>query len=475
MRLPGGIQVRLALALIIVVGGALAAAFIVVVPSLEQRLVDAKLDQMVRDAVPIAVTVPVTSPFAWGDLAEGAAIALDSRVVIYDAVSADPMTLSVRADTGGGGPAPGQLERDPVALRAATRGEVQRGRVTRDGREYAEVGVPLTSGQVVLFSSSLNDPLSTVDLVERRLLGASAVALIIAIVLGTIGATMHGRRVRRLERAANRIAEGQFDEPIVDGGDDELGELAAAFDRMRLQLAQLDTARKEFVANASHELRTPLFSLGGFLELIADEDLDEETRRGFVLTMREQVERLSTLTADLLDLSRLDAGRIRVEREDVDLAETVRVLSDELGVLAEASGHRLETIAPDQVWALADEERVLQIARALAGNALVHTPPGTRVCLTAVRNGTQATIAVEDDGPGIPAEHQDRIFDRFYRVEGARTASGSGLGLAIASELADRMQGTVVCDSAPGRTVFTLELPAVAVGEAALRAPEPVA
>ena len=93
---------------------------------------------------------------------------------------------------------------------------------------------------------------------------------------------MHARRISRLERAADRIAEGAFDEPVADRGDDELGQLAASFDRMRVQLAQLDTARKEFVANASHELRTPLFSLAGFLELMADEDLDEATRREFL-------------------------------------------------------------------------------------------------------------------------------------------------------------------------------------------------
>ncbi len=110
---------------------------------------------------------------------------------------------------------------------------------------------------------------------------------------------------------------------------------------MRVQLAQLDTARKEFVANASHELRTPLFSLAGFLELMADEDLDEETRAGFLATTREQVDRLTKLAADLLDLSRMDAGRLRVEQEDVVLADAARTLVDELTPLAEATGHGL--------------------------------------------------------------------------------------------------------------------------------------
>src|SRR5207237_10736438 len=105
----------------------------------------------------------------------------------------------------------------------------------------------------------------------------------------------------------------------VDTGSDELGELARAFDRMRVRLAGLDHARREFVANASHELRTPLFSLGGFLELLEDEELDERTRREFLETMAGQVRRLPKPADDLLDLSKLDAGRLHVEPQPVDL------------------------------------------------------------------------------------------------------------------------------------------------------------
>src|SRR4029078_5750414 len=153
------------------------------------------------------------------------------------------------------------------------------------------------------------------------------------------------------------------------------GELAAAFERMRVQLAQLDTARKEVVANASHELRPPFFSLAGSRERMADEDLDEETRAGFLATTREQVERLTKLAADLLDLSRMDAGRRRVEQEEVVLADAARVLVDELTPLAESTGHRLVLEADDRAWALAGEERVLASGRALRLTALTHTPP----------------------------------------------------------------------------------------------------
>ena len=465
MSLPGGIRTTLAVALLLIVGGSLGGAYLMVVPSLERRLVDERLDELQRDSEATAYSYSRADargdfgePLAIDSFTDTASLLSNARVVVFQVFGPEPMSLRTLADSAA---TAGRISDDPVALEAAQSPRIARGRVSRRGRPFAEVAVPLVSGNVLLLSTPIEDQLATVRVVKRRMLYATGVALAIAAILGSLAATLHARRIRRLERAANRIAKGRFDEPVVDLGDDELGELAAAFERMRVQLAQLDTARKEFVANASHELRTPLFSLAGFLELMADEDLDEETRAGFLATTREQVDRLTKLAADLLDLSRMDAGRLRVEQEDVVLADAARTLVDELTPLAEATGHRLVLETDAEAWAFADEERVLQIGRALAGNALTHTPPGTEIVVTAVRRADRAELAVSDDGPGIPHEHAERIFDRFYRVEGPH-ASGSGLGLAIARELAERMGGTVELVSAGGRTTFTLSLPAAA-------------
>jgi two-component system OmpR family sensor kinase len=299
----------------------------------------------------------------------------------------------------------------------------------------------------------LRESLKTVDLVRDRLLVAGAFALVAALAVGYLAALLFARRLRRLEAAAERIAAGEFDEPVVDHGSDEVGQLARTFDRMRERLAALDHARREFIANASHELRTPIFSLGGFLELLRDEELDEPTRREFLATMSEQVDRLAKLATELLDLSRADAGRLRVERESVDLDAVAATVVDEFA--ARANGRPLELGAVSGAQVLGDEQRVLQIARALVENALVHTPPGTTVTVRAVG----ATLEVEDNGPGIPPEHAAHVFDRFYRVEGER-AFGSGLGLAIARELAQAMGGALTVESKVGSTVFRLELPA---------------
>jgi signal transduction histidine kinase len=462
MRLPGGIRTTLALALLLIVGGALGGAYLMVVPSLERRLVDDRLEQLEGDSDAFAtgyVRIDQSTPFALDNAVNLASLVYRARAAVFQVLGPNPVTLSTVADSA---PEGGSVSRDAVALETARTSAVVRGRAERQGRRFGEVARPLLDGNVLLLSASIEDQLATVRVVKRRLLYATGVALAIAAILGSAAATLHARRIRRLERAADRLAKGRFDEPVVDLGDDELGELAAAFERMRVQLSQLDTARKEFVANASHELRTPLFSLGGFLELMADEDLDEDTRAGFLATTRVQVERLTKLASDLLDLSRIDAGRLRVEQEEVVLADTARILVDELTPLAEATGHRLMLEVDPDAWAVADEERVLQIGRALAGNALTHTDPGTEIQIRASRVDGRAQLIVSDDGPGIPPEHAERIFDRFYRVEGSQ-ASGSGLGLAIAREVAEQMDGTVELVCTPGRTTFTLSLPAASI------------
>ncbi len=455
-----GIRLRLALALLGVVAGALAVAYLIVVPTLETRLVDAKIDQLEQNAITVGGCIKGTD-FPWQECADTGSAALNARVVIYDVLQRVPPALQILADSR---PASSQdVEHDIVAELSATTTKAQRGTVSRRGEEFAEAALPVTAdGPIVLLSSSLADPLSSVKVVERRLLAAGLIALLVALLLGYAGASLHARRIRRLERAAERIASGRFDEPVVDGGYDEVGQLAAAFERMRRRLENLDRARREFIANASHELRTPLFSLGGFLELMADEDLDEATRQEFLATMGEQVARLTKLATDLLDLSRMDAGRMRVEADGVDLGAVAQVLVEEFRAIAERRHHDLVLIVDGRPIAAGDEVRVLQIGRVLVGNALVHTPPETLVTIRAACAGDRAFLSVTDDGPGISPEHVAHVFDRFYRADGD-VASGSGLGLAIARELASLMGGDVELDSAPGRTVVTLLLPAGAV------------
>jgi signal transduction histidine kinase len=461
MRRFSGVGARLGLALLVVLAGAMGLVYLIVVPSLENRLVDSRLSQLQRAADGLARELPADR-FRWPDFLDSASESANARVVVYDYLG-PPTVLVIVGDSRGARST--DVENDRLALRSATGQTAASGTVIHRGARYAEAASPVPgTDSVLLVSAPLHEAVASVRFVRERLLIAGAVALAVALGLGYLGAFLFARRLRRLESAAERIAAGRFDEPIHDEGGDEVGQLARTFDRMRERLAALDHARREFIANASHELRTPVFALGGFLELLTEEDLDDETRTEFLVTMREQVDRLAKLATELLDLSRADAGQLTVRREAVDLGEVAETVADEFAAVARTDRRALEVFAGNGAAAVGDEQRVLQIARALVENALVHTPPGTRV---RVRTD-DGELAVEDDGPGIPPEHAPHIFERFYRIDG-RLASGSGLGLAIARELARAMDGALDLKSEPGRTVFTLRLPV----EVESRRPEP--
>ena len=445
---------RLSIALALVVAAALALVDLIVVPSLERNLIDSKLSELHDSAPGIKHQVQDAAGANLDLVLQDAAAGANARVSLFTAL--DPDTLLPVADSNGVSST--DLTDDPIALRAARSLSEVSGTVTRGENRYAEAALPLSAGSVLLLSASLHDSLANIHLVRRRLLIAGLIALVASLVVGYGAASMFARRLRRLERAAERIADGDFTEPVADPGRDEVGELARAFERMRERLAGLEHARREFIANASHELRTPLFSLGGFLELLENEELDPDTQREFLETMREQIDRLTKLATDLLDLSRVDAGRIHVEIEAVDLGVLAQTLADEFRAVSLSGGHELEVVDRASPAVVGDEERALQIGRILVENALVHTPPGTTVRLsTARRNGT-ALLTVEDDGPGIPAKDIPHVFERFYRVEGS-AARGSGLGLAIAHEIATLMGGSIELHVTPGRTIFALVLP----------------
>jgi signal transduction histidine kinase len=463
---------RLSVALLLVVAGSLTLVYLVVIPSLQSRLIDSKIAQLQKSVPGLRDIYSQDTDTQF--FARDAAATVDARVVVFNYFSTEPsLTLAVQQDSRGLTPS-NDVANDAVALRAATSGNLEHGTVLRRGSRYAEVAFVTPDNDIVLVSSSLGDTLGAVSVARQRLLIAGGIVLALVLFVGYFAAWLFTRRIRNLERAAERISSGRFDQPIIDRGKDEVGEVARAFERMRLRLAQLDRARREFIANASHELRTPLFSLGGFLELLDDEELEPATRDEFLATMRDQVKRLTKLASELLDLSRLDAGHIEIEREPVSLAGTARLVANEFGAVAQQSRHTLAVEVEEDAVALADEQRVVQILRNLVENALVHTPPGTQVVLRAEHTRAGVSLSVEDDGPGIPPEQLGHGFERFYRGDGSR-ASGSGLGLAIALELARVMGGTLALEGSAARTVFRLTLPSADAAEGAVAPPlEPV-
>jgi signal transduction histidine kinase len=311
---------------------------------------------------------------------------------------------------------------------------------------------------VIVYSSPVSDIVHSVSIVRRKILVAGGIALLLALVGGYLVARALAQRVKRLELAAEQVAAGKFEQPIPVDSTDELGQLAVAFNQMQSRLAQLESAREKFIATASHELRTPIFSLGGFVELLEDEDLDEETRRRFLDQVKDQVERLRRLSVNLLDLSKLESGELELRPEQVELGELTRSVSGEFEpALAQHDAHLELRLAAREIDVQCDPVRVAQIVRILIDNALTHTSAGTRIVVTAGREDSRVRLAVRDDGQGIDPAAIQRIFEPFYTGDDVQ---GSGLGLAIASELAERMDGRLSVSSTAGQTVFTLEIPA---------------
>jgi two-component system, OmpR family, sensor kinase len=450
-----GIGLRLSIALLVVNLVALAIVYSATVPSLGSRLVAAREAALLRDARyqrKVYERVPLGPDFI-----SRASAASDARAtVLTQPPSGD--VLSVKEDSRSGASA-ADIENDPVARRAAATHAAVGGVVTRAHERLAEAAVPLASdGTVLLLSAPLRAESRSAALISHRILLAAGAAVLAVLPLGYLFARILARRIGRLKVAERRIAEGQFDDPIEDPSSDDLGQLAQELETMRGQLARLDSARKEFIANASHELRTPLFSIGGFLEMLDAEELDRNTQRRFIQTTREQLDRLTRLSLDLLDLARLDVGRMPLSREPVRLSRVATLVVHELSAAAKKQRHRLDLSVRGDIVVLGDHEHIARIVRVFVENALRHTPRGTAISVIVSGADDGGRISVEDAGPGIPASEINLIFERFYRIEGS-VASGSGLGLSLAQQLAALMDGRIDVNSKPGRTTFWLALP----------------
>ncbi len=434
-----------------------------VAPQLESNLTQNRLDRLRERAAQqseelgLALTGNASQAQLDATVDRSARIG-DSDIAIVKLHSADPQTPQpprvISSSTASANQVPSGWSLDASSGATTTRIEM------KDGVRYVSIAVPIpstTPAWVIEYTQSLDDIDDTVALVKEKILIAGLIAIAIALGVGYYAARSISRRVERLETAALKVAAGDFANPIQVDSSDEIGELAKTFNEMQRRLGDLERARRQFIANASHELRTPIFSLSGFIELLDTDDPDPAERAEFIRTMREQSDRLIKLTADLLDLSRLDAGAMEIQPGPVNLATITRDLAREFGPTADQRGSRLEVRTPDQApIALADQERVRQIIRILLDNALSHTPEGTKVTMTSYQQKTRPEITVSDEGPGIPGRVRTKMFDRFFTGESAK---GSGLGLSIASELAHRMDGHITATTEKGFTAFTLDLP----------------
>ena len=229
---------------------------------------------------------------------------------------------------------------------------------------------------------------------------------------------------------------------------------------------RLDDARREFVANVSHELRTPLTNIRSYTETLLDAagDIPIDTEKQFLGVISSESERMARIVTDLLTLSKLDYGRMELRMTRFSLADMLHNVANAMKLTAEDSGHELAVDTPDDLPKIVgDRERIEQVVVNILSNAVKYTPSGGHIRLSARElSGNRVRITVEDDGVGIPAADVPRLFERFYRVDKARSraAGGTGLGLAIAKEIVEQHEGKIALASEYGKgTTVTITLP----------------
>ena len=347
---------------------------------------------------------------------------------------------------------------------------------TAAGGSWRVLVEPQSGGAHLVVAYSLGDLNSTVTRLELAdaLAGGAAVVLLAGIGLPLVRASL--APLGRIEATAAAIAGGDLSRRIDHpAGNTEVGRLAEALDVMLASIEAAYLARadgearalrsekrmRRFTADASHELRTPLTSVRGLAEYglqQGDAASREELLRLMGLIAGESG-RMSRLVDDLLLLARFDAGR-PLDRRPVDLASLAAEAVQRARIVAPGRPVTLEAAEP--VIVDGDEGRLTQVIDNLIGNAIKHTPPGSPVTVTVAGRAGQAELTVADRGPGMTAEQASRVFERFYRTDGARTraSGGAGLGLAIAAALAAAHGGEITVDTAPGHgAAFCLRLP----------------
>lgn len=387
-----------------------------------------------------------------GERAAAQVLSPDGRVVgsFGDPVARSPMLdLGDQREVAGGRTivVSRALGRESASFRLIARPVTRRGH-----RELVVAGISL-------------DP---VNRSVHRVLVLLLLALPAAIALTAAGGWWLARRalhpIDQMTRTAELIGAERLDERLTVGRTkDEVSQLARTLNAMLDRIEHAVGEQHRLVADTSHELRTPLAIMRSEVEVSLRSDPTlSPSARATLESAREELERMSALVEDLLTLAAADEGRLRIAREPTDLLDLARHSAGALGQLAQRRGIEV-SVTGDGAIAMADPDRARQVIRNLLANAVDFSPEGGTVVVAASTENGEVRLDVTDEGPGVPDDLRDRIFDRFFRADSSRTrrTGGSGLGLAIAREVAQAHDGSIAVESNdPRGSRFSLRLPA---------------
>jgi heavy metal sensor kinase len=303
----------------------------------------------------------------------------------------------------------------------------------------------------------------------RRTLGeivkVSTLGFPLAVTLAAIGgyliATRSLRPLDAMARQARRISSESLSKRLPNPNpNDELGGLATVFNDTLARLEASFAELQRFTADASHELRSPLTALRAVGEVALRDDNDPAALRETIGSMLEEAQRLTDLVDALLTLARMDATKADAAREDVNIARLLDEVRDQFEVLANEKHQTITVTCPGHVIVQADRTLLHLALVNLVHNAIQHAPGDSQISITAMRSAHAIDISVKDNGSGIPREYHEKIFDRFFRVDKARSRAhgGAGLGLAIAKQAVERNGGRIILeDNSPGGSVFRIQ------------------
>ena len=316
---------------------------------------------------------------------------------------------------------------------------------------------------VLVLVSSVNEMMQNLYMLQDNMVIIFVVVALAAILSGMVFSSVLTNPMGELTRGIQRMGQGDFSARVPEKGSGEIKQLAQAFNSMSARLESLDHSRNQFVSDASHELKTPLATMKIMIEsLIYQPDMEEELRTEFLSDVNREIDRLSAIVSDLLTLVHADAHIMKLSRERMSLASVVKEAAHRLKPLTEQKGQQVFLSIEDSCDMYADKAKLEQVAYNLMENAVKYTQQGGEIRVSLVRVGKDALLTVSDNGQGISKENLDHVFERFYRVDKARSrdSGGTGLGLSIAQQIVTLHSGTIRAESEEGKGAsFIVTLP----------------
>lgn len=334
-----------------------------------------------------------------------------------------------------------------------------------DGALESRAAVPLTRNRqllgVVYLMDYDTDQGALISALETNVLRLSVGLEAGVVLFSLVFSSTFSRRLRRILHSVRNMREGDYSHKIHFSGSDEVDQLAREFNNLAERLEASEARRRQFVSDASHELKTPLASIKLLSDSILQNEMDIATQREFISDIGKEADRLGRLSQKLLTLTRLDS-QVEEEREIIDAAPSVRKVLRMLRPLADLRGIRMESALESGCTVLTLEDDLYQVIFNLTENAIKYNRDGGWVRLALHRSEDDVILTVSDTGAGIPPEAMEHIFERFYRVDKARSraAGGAGLGLSIVHDMVERNYGTIRAEAREGGgTVFTVTFP----------------